>query len=46
MEFIETLNALAAKIRQQAAAIQTEEATKNAFMMPSSTRCSDRIRRI
>lgn len=34
MEFIETLNALAAKIRQQAAAIQTEEATKNAFVMP------------
>lgn len=34
MEFIEKLNALAAKIRQQAAAIQTEEATKNAFVMP------------
>lgn len=31
MEFIETLSALAAKIRQQAAAIQREEATKNAF---------------
>lgn len=30
MEFIETLNALAAKIRQQATAIQTEEATKKA----------------
>jgi hypothetical protein len=34
MEFIEKLNNLAAKIRQQAAAIQTEEATKNAFVMP------------
>lgn len=34
MEFIEGLNALAAKIRQQAANISTEEATKNAFVMP------------
>lgn len=34
MEFLETLNALAAKIGQKAAAIQTEEATKNAFVMP------------
>lgn len=34
MEFIEKLNSLAAKIRQQAGAIQTEEATKNAFVMP------------
>jgi len=34
MEFIDKLNSLAAKIRQQGAAIQTEEATKNAFVMP------------
>lgn len=34
MEFIDKLNSLAAKIRQQKAAIQTEEATKNAFVMP------------
>jgi len=34
MEFIDKLNSLAAKIRQQASAIQTEEATKNAFVMP------------
>lgn len=34
MEFIEKLNSLAAKIRQQGSAIQTEEATKNAFVMP------------
>lgn len=34
MEFIEKLNSLAAKIRQQGNAIQTEEATKNAFVMP------------
>lgn len=34
MEFIEKLNSLSAKIRQQGAAIQTEEATKNAFVMP------------
>ena len=34
MEFFEKLNSLSAKIRQQAAAIKTEEATKNAFVMP------------
>lgn len=34
MEFIEKLNGLAAKIRQQGKAIGTEEATKNAFVMP------------
>lgn len=34
MEFHERLNALATKVRQQAASIQTEEATKNAFVMP------------
>lgn len=34
MEFIEKLNGLATKIRQQREAIQTEEATKNAFVMP------------
>lgn len=34
MEFEEKLASLAAKIRQQKAAIQTEEATKNAFVMP------------
>ena len=34
MEFLASLNALAAKIRQQAGAITTEEATKNAFVMP------------
>lgn len=34
MEFLEKLNNLAAKIRNQAASIQTEEATKNAFIMP------------
>jgi hypothetical protein len=34
MEFLESLNALAAKIRQQGASIATEEATKNAFVMP------------
>lgn len=34
MEFLEKLNILAAKIRQQASSIQTEEATKNAFIMP------------
>lgn len=34
MEFVEKLNTLSAKVRQQAAAIQTEEATKNAFVMP------------
>ncbi|OYD54098.1 restriction endonuclease [Thauera propionica] len=34
MELVEKLNNLASKIRQQGAAIQTEEATKNAFIMP------------
>ena len=34
MEFIEKLNTLSAKIKQQAGAIQTEEATKTAFVMP------------
>lgn len=34
MEFEERLASLAAKIRQQKSAIQTEEATKNAFVMP------------
>jgi predicted type IV restriction endonuclease len=34
MEFLEKLNALSAKVRQQGASIQTEEATKNAFVMP------------
>jgi hypothetical protein len=34
MEFAEKLSALAAKVRQQRDAIQTEEATKNAFVMP------------
>lgn len=34
MEFLEKINTLAAKIRQQSAAIQTEEGTKNAFVMP------------
>lgn len=34
MEFYESLNGLAAKIRQQAGNISTEEATKNAFVMP------------
>lgn len=34
MEFAEKLNSLSVKIRQQGAAIQTEEATKNAFVMP------------
>jgi hypothetical protein len=34
MEFAEKLSALAAKVRQQRGAIQTEEATKNAFVMP------------
>jgi len=34
MEFLESLTALAAKIRQQGSAIATEEATKNAFVMP------------
>src|SRR6478609_8855934 len=34
MEFAERLSALAAKVQNQRAAIQTEEATKNAFIMP------------
>lgn len=34
MEFSERLDALAVKVRNQASAIGTEEATKNAFVMP------------
>ncbi|KAA0262385.1 type I restriction enzyme HsdR N-terminal domain-containing protein [Hafnia alvei] len=34
MEMLEQLNSLAVKIRQQSSVIQTEEATKNAFVMP------------
>ncbi|HKN04967.1 MAG TPA: type I restriction endonuclease [Buttiauxella sp.] len=34
MDFMERLNTLSAKIKQQAGAIQTEEATKTAFVMP------------
>jgi len=34
VDFIERLNALAAKVRAQRDSIQTEEATKNAFVMP------------
>jgi hypothetical protein len=34
MDFIDKINNLSNKIRQQAASIQTEEATKNAFVMP------------
>lgn len=34
MEFAERLTALAAKVRQQRSQIETEEATKNAFVMP------------
>lgn len=34
MEFVERLNALSAKIEQQSSVIQTEEATKTAFVMP------------
>lgn len=34
MDFLESLNLLAAKVRQQGASIATEEATKNAFVMP------------
>lgn len=34
MEFIEKLSSLSAKVRLQGATIQTEEATKNAFVMP------------
>ena len=38
MEFAERLESLAAKVRNQAAAIGTEEATKNAFVMPFISR--------
>ncbi|MBG6180493.1 type I restriction endonuclease [Arthrobacter sp. CAN_A1] len=34
MDFAERLTALAAKVRQQKSQIETEEATKNAFVMP------------
>ena len=34
IEFMEKLNSLASKIKQQSGAIETEEATKNAFVMP------------
>lgn len=34
MEFLEKLNNLSAKARQQGSTIKTEEATKNAFVMP------------
>jgi hypothetical protein len=34
MEFVELIRALALKVRNQREAIQTEEATKNAFIMP------------
>lgn len=34
IEFTEKLNALASKIKQQTGAIETEEATKTAFVMP------------
>jgi hypothetical protein len=34
MDFAELLSALATKVRNQREAIQTEEATKNAFIMP------------
>jgi hypothetical protein len=34
MEFVERLSALSAKAAQQASSIQTEEATKNALVMP------------
>lgn len=34
IEFMEKLNILASKIKQQSGAIETEEATKNAFVMP------------
>jgi len=34
MEFVERLNALSAKVRQQGGAIQTEEGTKTALVMP------------
>lgn len=41
MEYMESLNALALKIRQQAASIATEEATKNAFVMPFMLDCTE-----
>lgn len=34
MDFLESLNSLSAKVRQLAASIQTEEATKTALVMP------------
>ncbi|RMP81095.1 HSDR-domain protein [Pseudomonas syringae pv. actinidiae] len=34
MDFLEALNSLSAKVRQQAASIRTEEATKTALVMP------------
>ncbi|MDR6957678.1 hypothetical protein J2W43_001659 [Pseudomonas brassicacearum] len=34
MEFVERLNAMSAKVNQLASTIQTEEATKTAFVMP------------
>lgn len=34
MDFIERLNTLSSKVRQQSASIQTEEATKTALVMP------------
>lgn len=34
VEFMEKLNLLASKIKQQSGVIETEEATKNAFVMP------------
>ncbi len=34
IEFMEKLNTLTSKIKQQSGAIETEEATKNAFVMP------------
>lgn len=34
MDFVEKLNGLSLKVSQQASSIQTEEATKNAFVMP------------
>lgn len=35
MEFEESLNQVAAKVRDLKEGIETEEATKNAFIMPS-----------
>lgn len=34
MDFVDKLNGLSVKVAQQASSIQTEEATKNAFVMP------------